>query len=287
MEFLVKNKSLIAFITFSLFCIVALSVSTSKTIVNVKGIGSAAVYPFQKGYSSAQGGIRRLWAGFTDISSLKEELRKTQIRLQKFESESEDIARLQQENDHLRDQLGMKYRVVYDSIPASIISKDPDNWFRTIIVDRGSEDGVMVNMPVVAFADGQRAVVGKVVSVKSNFAKITPIISPELRVGVMFQESRYQGLLRGQSTRSKLSVMEYISRSAAISSEDIVVTSGNGGIFPEGLLVGTVLRSDIPDAGGYQRAVVKPFINYDLIREVFIIKKVPDMEFLNMLEDIQ
>jgi rod shape-determining protein MreC len=286
-EFLVKNKSLIAFITFTLFCIVSLSISTSRAIINVKEVGSSIVYPFQKGYNFAQGEVRRIWAGFTDISALREELQKTQIKVQKYESESEELSRLQIENDDLRNLLGMKYRVVCDSIPASVISKDPDNWFRTIIIDRGSEDGVMKNMPVVAFTEGQSSVVGKVVAVKSHIAKITPIISSDLKVGGMFQDSRYQGLLRGQSTNSNLSVMDYVSRSADIKYGDIVVTSGNEGIFPEGLLVGTVLKSDIQDTGNYQKAVIKPFINYDLLQEVFIIKKVPDMEFLKMLEEVQ
>jgi rod shape-determining protein MreC len=81
--------------------------------------------------------------------------------------------------------------------------------------------------------------------------------------------------------------MDYISRSADVKHGDIVVTSGNEGIFPEGLLVGTVLKSDIQDTGNYQKAVIKPFINYDLLQEVFIIKKIPDIEFLKMLEEVQ
>ena len=283
MEFLEKNKPLIAFIIFTLFCIVSLSVSTSKAIINIKGVGGVLAYPFQKGYDVTQGEVRKLWAGFTDISSLREELHKTQTRLQKIESESEELSRLKQENDHLRDLLGMKYRVVYDSITASIISKDPDNWFRTIIVDRGTNDGVMENMPVVAFVEGQRVVVGKVVAVKSRIAKIAPLISYNLKLGAMFQESRFQGLLRGQAANSKFSVMDYISRSADVQAGDIVVTSGNEGIFPEGLLIGTVLKSDAPSSGNYQTAIIQPFINYDLIQEVFIIKKEPDMEFLKIL----
>ncbi len=285
MDFFIRNKSVVVFAAFSLFCIISLSVHSSTAAVSLEGIGSALVMPFQKGYNFVQKGVHRLWAGFTELGDVREELQKTREKLEHYEGIAEELFQIRRENENLRKLIGMKEKVEYDSIHATIISKDPDNWFRTIIVNRGSSDGVKVNMPVVAFSGDQKAVVGKVVEVRGSISRIMPVISSNMRLGVMLQKSGFPGLLQGQSTSSNLCVVDYISRAAVMAFGDVVVTSGQGGVFPEGLVVGTVLTSGVPDSSAYQKTIVKPVIDYDRIQDVIIIKKEPDPEFVKMLED--
>ena len=252
-----------------------------------EGIGSALIMPFQKGYDGIQGGIRTIWAGFTDLSEVREELHKTRVKLQNYESISDDFSEIKRENERLRHLLEMKERLTFESVPASIISKDPDNWFRTLIINRGTSDGIKENMPVIAFRKGQKAVVGKIIEARGSISRIIPIISPDLNVGVKLQESRYPGLLYGYSSNTALCKVDYISRGAVIKKNDIVITSGQGGIFPPGLLVGRVIKSDILESSAYQRAVVVPFIDYHLVEEVFVIKRDPDGEILKLLGEQQ
>ena len=285
MDFFIRNKTWSALAAFSLFCIVSLSVQSSSFTITVEGVGSAIAMPFQRLYHGSQGGVHRLWAGFTELGKVREELARTREKLQKFEAASEDLDQIRNENIRLRRLLEMKERIELDSIAATIISKDPDNWFRTIIVDRGSDDGVKLNMPVVAYNGEIKAVVGKVSEVRGHISRIIPVIAPDIKLGVMFQESRVPGILSGLSSNSNLCRIDYVSRAASVKFGDTVVTSGQGGVFPQGLLVGTVVKSEILESSPYQRTIVRPFVEYNVLEEVFIIKKDPDAELIKLFGD--
>ncbi len=276
---------MVAFISFTLFCIISLSIQSSTLVLTLEGVISAITMPFQKAYDGAQSGVSRLWAGFTELTEVRDELKKTRSNLQKYESMAGEMSELKRENDRLRELLGMKERVEYASIPATIISKDPDNWFRTIIINKGSGDGIKVNMPVIAYQGGQKAVVGTVIEVRGSISRIAPIISPTVRIGVKLQESRFPGLLCGYSGNSNLCKMDYIRRAAYIRFGDMVITSGQGGVFPPGLLVGTVIKSYSLESSAYQRAIIKPVIDYNLVEDVFVIKKDLDKDLFEIFDE--
>jgi rod shape-determining protein MreC len=284
-EFIIRHKSVVAFTSFTLFCIISLSIQSSTLVLTLEGVISAITMPFQKAYDGVQGGVSRLWAGFTELTEVRDELKKTRANLQKYESMAGEMSEIKRENDRLRELLGMKERVEYASIPATIISKDPDNWFRTIIINKGSGDGIKVNMPVIAYQGGQKAVVGTVIEVRSSLSRIAPIISPTVRIGIKLQESRFPGLLCGYSGNSNLCKMDYISRAAYIRFNDMVITSGQGGVFPAGLLVGSVIKSYSLESSAYQRAIIKPVIDYNLVEDVFVIKKDLEKDLFEIFDE--
>jgi len=253
--------------------------------LTLEGIGSAITLPFEKGYHGIQSGVKKFWAGFTELSDVKKKLQKTQTKLQKYEALTEEFSEIRRENIRLRRLLGLKARVVYASIPASIISKDPDNWFKTIIINKGENDGIKVNMPVVAFQGDLKAVVGKVIEVQGSVSRIIPIISPDMRMGVRFEQNRYPGLQKGIVSRSDVCIVDFVSRSAVVKKDDLVITSGQGGIFPAGLKVGRVVKSQILKSSAHQRVFIEPIINYNLIEEVYVIKKEPEKELLQLLKE--
>ena len=243
--------------------------------------------PFQKLYSGLQGNFSKLWKGYTELNDVKTELKKTRDKLQHYVSITEDLVEIKKENIRLRKLLGRKEKIPYNSIHATIISKDPDNWFRTVIINRGRDDGIKMNMPVLAYFGGQKAIVGKIVEVRGSISRIIPVISPNIRVGVKLQENRFPGLLYGFSSNSNLCVIDYVSRSAILKFGDVVVTSGQGGVFPPGLHVGRILKTEILESSAYQRAVIKPLVDYNLLEEVFVIKKEADNDLLKLFEGKQ
>lgn len=285
MEILIRHKAIIAFIAFFLFCVVSLSVQSSTFTFSVEGAGSAIAMPFQKSFHVVQRSVHKIWAGFTELSDVREELKITREKLIRYESSSEDIEEIKIENRRLRKLLSLMSKVEYESEVAEIISKDPDNWYRTIIINKGRKHGIKINMPVIAFNGEEKAVVGKVVEVRGSISRVIPIISPDMKLGVMLQTSRNPGLMEGYSSNSENCVVDYINKSAQIKYNEKIVTSGQGGIFPEGLPVGRVVKTHVLKSSAFQKAIVKPYIDYNKIEEVFIIKKIPPKELTDLMKE--
>jgi rod shape-determining protein MreC len=277
-----------------LFCIISLSVQDSGITLTSQSIMSAIVTPFQKIYDYALG-ADTFWVGSSEYDRIKNELVLTRTKLQTYESTYEEISEIKKENDRLRVLLGMKESLKYDSIVANVISKDPDNWYRTLVINRGKNDGITVNMPVVAYQTSAgdntktliKGVVGKVSEVRGSVSYIQPLIAPEIKIGVEIGDNKFPGLLSGYSHNSNLCVISYITRAANVKFDDMVTTSGQAGVFPPGLIIGKVIKSEVLESSPYQRAIVKPFMDYNLIDEVFIIKKAPNKEIFELFGEIQ
>jgi len=283
-DFFIRNKTGASLVFYILFCIISMSLQSTSFTLSIEGVASAFMTPFQKLYWYSQNNVRKIWAGFTDLNTLNEELRLTREKLQSYERTAEDLTEIKSENEKLRRLLNFGDKVGYDNVPAMVISKDPDNWFRTIIINRGSNDGIKINMPVVAFNADEKAVVGKVIEVRGSVSRILPVISSDLKIGVMLQDSRSPGLMQGSSSRPGLAQIDYLSKSVQIPSNVYVVTSGQGGVFPQGLLVGRVSQTVVTKSSAFQRAIVTPIIDYNKVEEVYVIKYVPGQELVELTQ---
>lgn len=287
MEFLFRFRAGVALFVFSLFCVISLGVQSSSFSLSIEGIGNGLMMPFQKGYNAVQKSVHKLWAGFTELSDVRNELTKTREKLQKLEGTGEELSQIKNENNQLRELLGMQSRVGFDVIPAMIISKDPDNWFRTIIINRGTNDGVEKNMPVIAYNGDLKAIVGKIIEVRGSISRILPIISQDMKVGIMMMDSRYPGLLVGYSANDSLCRIDYLSRNAQINPGDMVITSGQAGIFPQGILVGNIIKNSVNKYGSFQQALVKPIIDFNQLEQVYILKVDMNQDIQDIIKDEQ
>jgi rod shape-determining protein MreC len=165
------------------------------------------------------------------------------------------------------------------------VAKSPQNFYRTLIVNRGRDDGIQRWMPVVAYQDEEKCVVGKIIDVQKFSSRIQPMIEQSSYTAAMLKDSRYSGILQGQSPTSDLCLLQYIDRRADVKYGDVVVTSGMGGVFPKGIVLGTVVSVSKKQYGIFQEAYVQPVIDYGRLEEVYIITKVVTGEFLNLLEE--
>ena len=152
-------------------------------------------------------------------------------------------------------------------LAAQVIGRDPTGWFESVIIDKGQESGLRVNMPVVN-ADG---IVGRLVSVSNNYAKVLLIIDQNSSVDCIIQRSRDNGILKGFST--KVCKMDYVLKTSDVVTNDMVVTSGLGRVFPKGVPVGTV--SDVSDLPGelFKNVMVRPAVDFSKLEELLVILK--------------
>lgn len=171
---------------------------------------------------------------------------------------------LKRENARLDKLLKLKERS-YQSIAANVIGRDLSNWNAAVLIDKGSRDGVGVGMPVVD-ASG---IVGKVVEVVQNRAKIILISDPSFSIAATVSRSREVGLVSGTLTGQCR--MRYLSSDADVRIGDDIVASKLSSSFPYGLLIGTVTEVESSPGSPFPTCLIKPAAPLSQIEEVIVI----------------
>ena len=165
------------------------------------------------------------------------------------------------ENVRLTHLLQLTQHTGFKTIGARVIGRDAGNWWKSIQIDRGGNDGIRENLPVLN-ADG---LIGKVVKVTRGEARVLLLIDPNCKVSALLQESREPGVVAGTQ-------MTYVDRATKIKPDESVITSGLGGIFPKGILIGTVVKAQLnPQTGMYQDVEIKPAVDFRRLEEVVVI----------------
>jgi rod shape-determining protein MreC len=214
---------------------------------------------------------------FRNISLSTGELMTTYRDNKMLRAENEDLRQnslnmteIMAENVRLQSMLDYKIGVPqFDLVVAAVIGRDPGNWTSTIIINRGSADGVAKDMPVVT----PQGLVGSVVSVYANTAKVHLLLDPRSAVGALVQrpESRVAAIVEGNSGTPLAPRMVNIARDADVIKGDKIITSGFGGIYPKGLLIGEVVDIVNEEGGLLKYAVLNTAVDFDRLEEVSVI----------------
>jgi rod shape-determining protein MreC len=198
------------------------------------------------------------------IETLQREKQETRLRLM----QADEALR---ENMRLRDQFGIARQYPWKRQFARVVARDPANWWRTIVIDRGSRDGVVTNAPVVT----DEGLVGRVSEVGFAQSRVVLLGDPDCRVSVLVgdDKSREQGVIAPASSSpldNTLVELGYLSGSSKLSAGQPVVTSGIGGIFPKGIVVGQVADFRTVGYGLYKEALVRLAVKMNRLEEVWV-----------------
>jgi len=202
-----------------------------------------------------------------DTLKLREENKRLVQQLQENEAILNKSRESLATNASLRKLLEFKSRVSQPVIAATIIGKDPSAWFRSVIIDQGSNSGIMKGNPVVS-SDG---VVGQVFTISPNYSKVLLAIAPSSAIDVLLQKSRVRGILKGTGTLTYR--LEYILKTAEVEEGEHVVTAGYGGVFPTGLPVGVVSKIIKKPRGMFHEIEVTPSVNYQTLENLLVIEQ--------------
>ena len=209
--------------------------------------------------------VSRVWGDYVDLRNLREEslrLTREAAVLQRRISYLEEQAL---ETQRLQGLLAMKEISRAEFLAARVVGKDATNWFKTVLIDRGSLAGIRRNQPVVA-PDG---LVGRVVEVTPTAAKVQLITDPVSAAGGLIQRTRVIGIVSG-SLGAGLKV-RYLPLMADIAIGDEVVTSGMGGVFPKGIPLGRVIAAERRSGALFQEATLAPKVDLSRLEEVLIL----------------
>ncbi len=169
------------------------------------------------------------------------------------------------ENSRLKDALEIKRQSVFSSVVASVVGRDPSNWFSAIIINKGSSQGLKQGMAVIS----PLGLVGKIAEVGEHSSKVMLLTDSRFSVAAVIQKTREQGLVSG--SLKGLCRMEYLDPNARVDIGDIVLTSKLSSSFPEGLIIGRVheIRNSLSSPA--LECVIVPAVPMSLIEEVIII----------------
>jgi rod shape-determining protein MreC len=257
--------------------LILLAVATRRPVAS--GLGRtmiAFVAPFQELATRVVRTFQDGWRRYFFLVSVSEE---NQRLLQELgESRQKIIQQREQEleNQRLRDLLEFKRSLPSPAVPAEIIGKDPSAWFKTVIIDKGRADGLRRGLPVVSAL----GVVGQIIEVSEHQSRLMLIIDRNSGADALVQRTRARGIVKGTSRDE--CYLDYVLHADDVRAGDLVVTSGYDGVYPKGLLIGTVTAVDFKGGDFFKEVQITPAVDFDKLEEVLVILGAPPGEAMGL-----
>ena len=267
-----RHKHTFTLIALILISIILLALSNTKIEEKPKEIAQTFFSLFQTAATKILSWFRDKWNSINELKRVKEELESVRKKLVEHERLSQDRTELRLENNRLRLLLQFVETSEMQQIPAEVIAKDPENFFPSITVNKGVKHGVEKHMPVVAYQNGLKGLVGKITYTGRSSSMITPLFDPGSYVSARFQKTRDEGLVNGNGTKTEL-ILRYIKKEAKeeISYGDIAITSGLGGIYPKGIHIGMVKSFHVKPYETSMTLILEPVVDFSKLEYVFIL----------------
>jgi rod shape-determining protein MreC len=236
-------------------------------------IAISLIAPFQKASTSSIRFVRDIWRHYFFMVNVAKENDNYKKALNKAFENNIQLKELTLSNARLRNLLDFKRTITDQVLSAQVIGKDPSPWFKTVIVDKGKNDGIETGMAVVV----PKGIAGQVTDVSANYSKVLLIIDHNSSVDALVQNDRARGIIKGGAAGQCL--FKYVLRKHDIELGDIVVSSGLDGVFPKGLAVGYVSAIVKPKSGIFQEVAVTPYVDFEKLEEVLIVMNPKKKEF--------
>lgn len=231
--------------------------------------------PVQRAASGIGGFFGKGLSYFTDFDALQAENEELWRQLREMEQTVRDAELALEENARLRQQAGQPERQRdLTTVEAEVIARNPGDWATTLTLDKGSNHGVEVGDLVIT-VDGMA---GYVSEVAGNTCEITTVVDVEMQCGALITRTRETAIAEGDydlMAEGNLR-LSYLTEDASVVIGDTVETSGRGGVFPKGVMIGTVENVLPEDNGISYYAVLRPFVDVDTVSSVSIVTDYTD-----------
>lgn len=244
--------------------------NTSSPLVNLAGIVTS---PFRSAYTSIATWFNDKQNYYQDNTSLKAENAALRKQIAEMEAEIRQARLDSEENSRLKKLLNLRdeRQDLSDFEAATVTEHTVTNWTSSLTLDRGTAHGIEVQDCVI---DETGALVGVVSEVGYNWCTVLTIVDTDTSLGAQVFRTRDLGLASGDFSlmgENRLR-LDYLPADSQLLGGDLVVTSGLGGYYPSGLVIGTIEEVRKDDSGAAAYAVLAPRVDFDQLAEVFIIK---------------
>ncbi len=268
MEFLRRNRVLASTSVLLLLSLLLLSISVRSRPYQdpLADVILFAFSPLQGAARWVQRGVSRAWFGYVYLVGAHAENEHLRRRVAELESDVIRLGELEQNNSRLLDQLKFRARLQGEVRGARVVGRDPQHWFRSLIVDLGSDDNLRSGLAVLA----PGGVVGRVTELGRTASRVMLLTDNDSGIAAIVQRSRAAGIVQG--TREGGCQMNYLRRDVDVKVGDIVVTSGLDGIFPKGVLIGEVVDITLEHRDLLLSARIEPSVRLAELEEVLIVE---------------
>jgi len=211
--------------------------------------------PFLTTGSGLDKQITSVRTGLKTLEELEGDNAALRVENRSLRATNEALRNVEHEVNRLRHALNYRERSLFKLVPAEVITRDAAAWWRTVTINRGKEDGVEPEMPVLT----DEGLVGKTTTVSANISVVLLITDENCRVAASVEGSREQGILN----------LNFLSKQADLKAGQKVYTSGVGGVFPSGLLIGTVRSFHVRALDG--QAQLATAVDMSRLEDVFVV----------------
>jgi rod shape-determining protein MreC len=263
------SRTLTLLATCLLLAVALIGVNQTPLALPLRGFLDALVAPLQRGASQLAYGLNS-WAQTANSAHTLEQdnaaLREDIARLQ---TENAQLRGLRTENSTLRQMLGFQQEHPdLQSLPASVVGRDPSGLSRMLILDRGSADGVGEGMAVTSPGG---LLLGRVITVSANQSSVLLVDDIDSSIAVKVDRSNVDAIVQGQAQHGGRLLVRRIAQNADVARGDLIKTSGTGGTLPKGLLVGQIYEIHQKDIDQDQEALAYPLAIPETIDQVLVI----------------
>lgn len=243
-----------------------------QTATQFKVLLGAAFLPLFGLAGSAHTVSERAAAALTPRRVLVAQLEQLRRENHQLRTREMQAAQIWRENDRLRQALEWQKQAPWKLRPARVVLRDPANWWRSVQIDVGERDGIRLDMPVLT----PSGLVGRVRQVENSRARVALVGDPECRVSAMVEEgtTRDYGVISSGAwgiLDTSLVDLTYVNRPSVMKPGQRVLTSGLGGIFPRGILIGHIVDTNNIGFGLYVEARVKLSAKLESLEEVWVV----------------
>src|SRR6266576_1267284 len=232
----------------------------------------ASVYqllaPFLTGGSGIKKQITSVRTGLKSLDQLEHENAALQVENRELRATNQSLRDVEHEVNRLRHALNYRERSVFKLIAAEVIARDSSTWWRTLTINRGRRDAIETDMPVVTDV----GLVGKTTTVSDTISVVLLISDESCRIASSVEGSREQGIVSGERVTGGLTPfldLNFLSKQADLKPGQKVYTSGVGGVFPSGLLIGAVKSFRVRELDG--QAQLTPVVDLSHLEDVFVV----------------
>ena len=271
-----KNKRLflILLIVIIVLSVLFYTVKKDRNLNTFESLIKDTIVEIEKIIYKPINGFNNMIEEFTSLKNVKKENQILKSNVEKMESTEAENIELKQEIERLKEELNIEHVLTdYDYLNATVISRNSFYWYNMLTIDKGSHNGIKEGMVVI----NSTGLIGKITNV-STFSSDVKLITTndtnnKISVTITNGDTKLTGIINGYDYEKGLLTVEGISNTATVSNGDYVYTSGLGGVFPSGILIGKVenITTDVYDLSKIIN--VKPSAKFDDINFVTNLKR--------------